>query len=282
MSGERAAPRGTGPVQAPAYDPTARALTFRLLGHGIAYSASPAMMTAAFTALGLPHRYVLADVPPEGVAEAVEGLRSPGAGGANVTVPHKAAVAALVDEVSDDARAADAVNVVVCDGERLFGHNTDLPATVDALERLRPGGIGHAVVLGAGGAGRAVGLALSRVGARRVTVLRRSDGSIARLPDELATADLLVNASPVGTGSDESPVPVELLRPGLAVLDLVYRPSPTRLVREARAVGAPAEAGAAILLGQAWRSLELWLGVPAPVEAMRAALDDELGSRSDA
>jgi shikimate dehydrogenase len=77
-------------------------------------------------------------------------------------------------------------------------------------------------------------------------------------------------------------VPAALLRPGLAVLDLVYRPSPTRLVREARAAGAPAEAGAGILLGQACRSLELWLGGVAPVEAMRAALDAELGGRSDA
>jgi len=81
----------------------------------------------------------------------------------------------------------------------------------------------------------------------------------------------------VGTGTDESVVPAELLRADLAVLDLVYRPSPTRLVREAQAVGASAESGAGILLGQAWRSLELWLGVPAPLEAMRAALETELG-----
>jgi shikimate dehydrogenase len=257
-------------------------LVFQLLGQHIAYSASPAMMRAAFDAFGLPHRYLLADVPPEAVPDAVASLRSPDAGGANVTVPHKATVAALVDELSDTARAADAVNVVVRDGARLVGHNTDLPATVDALRRLRPGGIEHAVVLGAGGAGRAVRLALTHVGAGQISVLRRSDGSLDRLAEELAAADLLVNASPVGTGTDESPVPAELLHPGLAVLDLVYRPSPTRLVREARAVGAPAAAGAGILLGQACRSLELWLSRPAPEEAMRAALEAELGGRSDA
>jgi shikimate dehydrogenase len=257
-------------------------LTFRLLGQGIAYSASPAMMMAAFAALGLPHRYVLMDVAPDDVSVAVAGLRSADAGGANVTVPHKAAVAALMDELSDVAREADAVNVVVRNGSRLVGHNTDLPATVDALRRLRPGGIGHAVVLGAGGAGRAVQLALAYVGAGQTSILRRSDGSMARLEDELAEADLLVNATPVGTGSDESPVPAALLRPDLAALDLVYRPSPTRLVREARAAGAAAEAGAGILLGQACRSLELWLGGVVPVESMRAALDAELGGRSDA
>ncbi len=115
------------------------ALTFRLIGHGIAYSASPAMMNAAFDALGLEHRYVLADVPREAVGDAVEGLRAADVGGANVTVPHKAAVAALVDEVSDVAREAEAVNTVVRDGERLIGHNTDMPATVEAIERLCPG-----------------------------------------------------------------------------------------------------------------------------------------------
>ena len=257
-------------------------LTFCLLGHGIAYSASPAMMKAAFETLGLPHRYVLADLPATGVAAAVEGLRAAGAGGANVTVPHKAAVAALMDAVTDGARAAGAVNTVVREGGRLVGHNTDLPATVEAVGRLCPRGVEHAVVLGAGGAGRAVRVALAEIGAVTVAVLRRSDGSMARLADELAAADLLVNATPEGTLNDESLVPVELHRPDLAVLDLVYRPSPTRLVRDARAAGARAEAGAGILLGQAWRSLQLWLGGPAPIEAMLAALDRELGGTSDA
>ncbi len=123
--------------------------------------------------------------------------------------------------------------------------------------------------------------ALSKVGAERVTVLQRSDGSLGRLVAEVGAADLLVNATPVGTASEQSLVPAELLRPELAVLDLVYRPSPTRLVREARAAGARAESGDGILLGQAWRSLELWLGVPAPVDAMRAALAAELGGPGD-
>ncbi len=257
-------------------------LTFRLLGHGIAYSASPAMMTAAFATLGLPHRYVLEDVAPDDVTAAVERLRDDDAGGANVTVPHKAAVAALVDELSDDAARAGAVNVVARDGRTLLGLNTDLPATVEAIRTIAPTGVSHAVVLGAGGAGRAAELALRDSGAERITLLRRSDGSIERLAETLATADLLVNATPVGTGSEASPVDPALLRPGVAVIDLVYRPSPTRLVREARAAGAPAVAGAGILLGQAWRSLELWLSLPAPVDAMRRALRAELGDGADA
>ena len=101
------------------------------------------------------------------------------------------------------------------------------------------------------------------------------------LADELAEADLVVNATPVGTGSDESPVPAGLLRPDLAVFDLVYRPSPTRLVREARAVGAAARGGAGMLLGQGWRSIELWLEVPAPIDAMRDGLRAALGGAAD-
>ncbi len=256
-------------------------LIFQLLGHGIAYSASPAMMTAAFDALDLPYRYALADVAASAVPDAVAHLRERDCGGANVTVPHKTAVAALMDDVSDVARAAGAVNTVVRDGDRLIGHNTDMPATIEAIERLCPRGVSHALILGAGGVSRAVQLALAEVGVGRMTVLRRSDGSLEHLADEVAMADLLVNATPVGTASDESLVPMELLRPDLAVLDLVYRPSPTRLVREARAAGAEAASGAAILLGQAWRSLELWLGTPAPIEVMRAALDVELGGGTD-
>lgn len=256
-------------------------LLFRLLGHGIAYSASPAMQAAGFAALGLPHRYELADLPPDAIDAAVASLREPGSGGANVTTPHKVAVAERCDELSADAALMGAVNCVVPVDGRLVGHNTDLPALEDELRALRPDGVGRAVLLGAGGAGRAVEVALERTGATRVLQLQRRDGSWSRLADALADADLVINATPVGTGADESPIPAALLRPGLAVYDLVYRPSPTRLVRDARAAGAPARGGAGMLLGQGWRSFELWLGVPAPIEAMRAGLRSALGGEAD-
>ncbi len=256
-------------------------LRFGLLGQGIGYSASPAMMAAAFAALGLPHTYSIEDVPVADLPGVVEGLRAPDRGGANVTTPHKAAVAHLVDDISADAAAADAVNCVVRDGHRLIGHNTDLPALMDELRQLRPAGLGRVMLLGAGGASRAVELAVTRLDGELIRVAR-SDGSWARLPELLSGADLVINATPVGTGADESPIPAALLRPDLAVFDLVYRPSPTRLVREARAVGAAARAGAGMLLGQAWRSLELWLGVAAPVDAMRAGLRQSVGDGIDA
>jgi len=256
-------------------------LLFRLLGQGIAYSASPAMHAAAFAALGLPHRYELADIPPEQVDALMASLREPGSGGANVTAPHKLAVAQRCDELSAAAALLGAVNCVVPRGSRLIGHNTDLPALEDELRALRPDGVGRAVLLGGGGAGRAVEVALERTGATSIHTVMRRDGSWARLADELAGADLVVNATPVGTGSDESPVPAALLRPDLAVFDLVYRPSPTRLVREARAAGAPARGGAGMLLGQGWRSIELWLEGPAPIDAMRDGLRAALGGSAD-
>jgi shikimate dehydrogenase len=258
-----------------------RSLAFRLLGQGIAYSASPAMMNAAFAGLGLPHRYALADVTPEAVAKTVAALRAPEVGGANVTVPYKGVVVPLLDEVSEVAREADAVNTIVSRDGHLIGHNTDMPALIEVISSLRPDGLSHALVLGAGGAGRAVQLALAKLGVEHVEMLHRSDGSIERLPRLMRTADLLINATPVGTGSDASPVPADLLRPDLAVLDLVYRPHPTRLVREALAAGAAAEDGSAVLLGQAWRAFELWLGRPAPIDTMREALTRELETHDD-
>lgn len=256
-------------------------LRFRLLGSGIAYSASPAMMAAAFAALGLPHTYAIEDVAEPDLDAAVAALRRPDAGGANVTTPWKVAVAERCDALSPDGALLGAINVVVNRDGHLTGHNTDLPAIEDEVRALRPDGAGRVVLLGAGGAGRAVELALERAGATAIERLARRDGSWARLPEALAAADLVVNATPVGTGSDESPVPASLLRPDLAVFDLVYRPSPTRLVREARAAGAPARGGASMLLGQGWRSLELWLGIPAPVAAMREGLRAALGEGAD-
>jgi shikimate dehydrogenase len=257
--------------------------TFLLLGRGIAYSASPTMMAAAFGALGLPHSYVLRDIPEEDVISAVDAMRAdPSLGGANVTTPHKVAVAAAVDELSPRAALAGAVNTIVRrDDGGLVGHNTDIPAIAAALRRIAPNGPGRAVILGAGGAARGVELALAEWGASAVQTLRRSDGSWSRMEAVLRNADLAVNATPVGTHSDDSPVPADLHRPDLAVLDLVYRPSPTRLVRDARTAGARAEAGAGVLLDQGVLSLELWLRRPAPRAAMAAALSAELGTHVD-
>lgn len=248
-----------------------------LLGHHIGYSASPAMHAAAFAALGIDARYELADVAPEGLPAAVDALRDADRLGANVTQPHKLAVCELVDRLSPEVERLSAANTVVRDGARLVAHNTDLPALAAELHEFGP--IRTVTVLGAGGAARAARAALAD---REAVVFVVDRSRWEALGEMLAASDLLVNATPIGTGSDDSPVPAELLRPDLAVLDLVYRPSPTRLVREARAAGATARGGAGMLLRQAGLSFTLWTGRPAPIDVMRDALRAELGPGADA
>ncbi|HEX2221135.1 MAG TPA: shikimate dehydrogenase [Candidatus Limnocylindria bacterium] len=244
-----------------------------LLGHRIGYSASPAMHNAAFAALGIDARYELADVAVGGLAKAVEALRGEDRIGANVTQPHKLAVCDLVDHLAPEAERLGAANTIVRDGTRLVAHNTDLPALAAELADMGAGG--PSVILGVGGASRAAQAALADAGTTVSLVDRSRWGSLAEV---LAEAALLVNATPIGTGSDESPVPAGLLRPDLAVLDLVYRPSPTRLVRDARAAGARARGGAGMLLRQAALSFALWTGREAPIGVMRDALRAELGA----
>ena len=241
-----------------------------LLGQDIGYSASPAMHNAAFASIGVDARYELRDVDTMSLADEVAALLDDGRLGANVTKPHKIAVCQLVDELAPEVRRLGAANTIVRHGDRLVARNTDLAALAAEL----PPKVRRAVVLGAGGASRAAVAALADAGCPKVLVLDRAH--LPNLPGALATADLLINATPVGTASEESPVPAHLLRPSLAVLDLVYRPSPTRLVREARRKGAPARGGAGMLLRQAAASFALWTGREAPIEVMREALEREL------
>ena len=230
------------------------------------------MHNAAFAFLGMDARYELADVPPAGLANAVNALRESAFLGANVTQPHKLAVCDLVDEVRPEVARLGAANTIVRDGHRIVAHNTDRPAVAAELGRL--GSSRHSVVLGNGGASRAVQDALAEAGSA-ITVVDRDRW--ADLPALLLDAQLVVNATPIGTDSDESPIPADMLRSDLAVLDLVYRPTPSRLVREARAIGAPAQGGASMLLTQAVLSFELWTHRNAPVTVMSDALGRELG-----
>ncbi len=248
-----------------------------LLGHHIGYSASPAMHNAAFEELAMDARYELADVDTYGLADAVAALRRPESIGANVTQPHKLAVCDFVDEVTPPVERLGAANTIVHRVGRLVAHNTDLPAVAAELGGLGP--LRRAVVLGNGGASRAVQAALAEAGTE-VAIVDREQWT--DMPTLLADADLLVNATPIGTSSNETPVDAKLLRPDLAVLDLVYRPTPTRLVREARAAGAMAQGGASMLLTQAVMSFELWTGRDAPVAIMAEALRVELGAGRDA
>jgi shikimate dehydrogenase len=238
------------------------------------------MHNAAFRALGLDWTYELLDVQPSDVPTALKGLRRPDVAGANVTIPHKQVVMEHMDALDPEAVRARAVNTIVRDGERLVGSNTDIAAIRSAISSVgvEPKGA-DVVIFGAGGSARAASVALD--GAHLTFVSRRPDEvdvpgtAIAwddgALPALVRSADLLVNATPLGR-REEMPIrPAALPREG-AVIDLVYVTGGTPLVRKARSLGLRTADGWEILLAQGARSFELWTGRPAPVDAMRDTL----------
>jgi len=234
-----------------------------LLGHSVAASLSPRMQNAAFAARGLDWAYVALDVAPDALRDAVRGLAAAGFVGANVTMPHKTAVAELCDELDELSREARAVNTLVFAGGRVSGFNTDGPAVVSAVQPDEAEA--RALVLGRGGAARVVEAAFRRAGAH-VRLASRQDSD---WPPDGADATILVNATPV-----RDQVLVEP-RAHQQVVDLAYAAGagPTALVAAARAAGCETVVdGAEILVRQGALSFELWTGVPAPIEVMRAAV----------
>jgi shikimate dehydrogenase len=265
-----------------------------VIGDPVTHSLSPTLHNAAFEALGLDWVYVAFPVPRGRGADAVAAVSALGLAGLNVTMPHKEDVAGACDELSVDAAALRSVNTVVArpDG-RTFGDSTDGPGFLDALrdEAIDVGGK-PVLVLGAGGAARAVVLALGRAGATVTVAARRPDaaGSAAALAPgatavPLGAADpstfpVVVNATPLGmSGGDPLPVDPAALHGGQMVVDLVYHPADTPLLTAARARGAMAVNGLGMLLHQAARSFTLWTGEPAPLDAMRSAVTAALASR---
>jgi shikimate dehydrogenase len=251
-----------------------------VLGFPVAHSRSPAMMNAAFEQLGLDWRYVKLPVPSDRFAEIVRALPASGYGGANVTIPHKVAAYELADERSPAAEAIGAANTLVFTGGRIEADNTDAPAVIDALAQELAGR--SALVLGAGGAGRATVWALRDAGAE-VAVWNRTPERAERLAADLGveharaprSADVLVNATSVGLhGESEQEVLHALALDGCeaaTVLDLVYGGQPTALGRWAARRGARVVDGLEVLACQGARAFERWTGRPGPLDTMRRA-----------
>jgi shikimate dehydrogenase len=276
-----------------------------LFGHPVAHSLSGPMLQAAFDDRGIDARHELLDVTVPGLAAAIEAVRGADYLGAQVTIPHKERVVALMDRLTDEAHATGAVNTITKEGKRLVGHNTDVPGFRAALDKLvgRQKMPKQAVVLGAGGGARAVVYGLITEGFQRVIVfnrhLHRAEGLVKHfgksaahmelrampwhesiIEAELAKTKLLINATSIGLHGDVSPIPAEILAPGLMVMDLIYNPPQTRFLRDAIASGADATAnGLVMLLHQGTAQFELWTGQPAPIELMRERLDAALAAR---
>jgi shikimate dehydrogenase len=268
---------------APAQSGATRA-TF-LLGHPVAHSKSPAMQNAAFAATGVDARYLALDVAPEGLAAALAGLRATNALGCNLTAPHKEAALAHCDTLDASARDAGAVNTIVFRDGQGIGHNTDGSGALDAL---REGGVmlpgARVLLLGAGGAARAVAHALRSAGAD-VTVANRTQARAdalgfptipwGRIPDVMANVDLLVNATTLGLHGEPAPAPLAKMPATGAVFDCVYGDTP--LARAAQERGLRLVRGGSMLLHQGARAFTLWTGKPAPLAAMRGALAEARG-----
>jgi shikimate dehydrogenase len=273
-----------------------------LLGFPAHHSMGPAIHNAAFDRLELPLVYVAHDVAPADLPAAIAGARALGYRGLSITMPHKVTASALVDEVDDLAAAIGCINTVVNREGRLFGYNSDGQGALDALRRAGIQTTGARIlVVGSGGAARAVAMTIALRGqpadlailgvkddelsalgrdivkktGKEARVQHLDEASLARAA---SAADLLLHCTPVGMTPDfeRSLVPVGLLRPELCVFDAVYNPRRTRLLRDAAAVGCRVVEGMEMFLGQAMVQFELWTGMPAPADTMRAVIEARL------
>ena len=277
--------------------------TYGILGWPVEHSRSPAMHSAAFRARGLEATYALFPVHPDDIADAVRGLKALGLRGANVTVPHKESVIAHLDVVTPEARAIGAVNTVVREGDKLIGHNTDAPGLARSLDDAGVELDGARVlVLGAGGAARASVVGLAARGASRIAVAARRVEQAASLVHSLrgSCGDTLLEATTLATDTlsaelrdttllvqstsatlSSSPdaagfassLAIELMPSQATVVDLVYRPRMTAVLARAAERGLKVVDGLGMLLHQGALAFELWTHMPAPLEVMKAALD---------
>jgi shikimate dehydrogenase len=266
-----------------------------VIGDPIEHSLSPIMHNAAFQALNLDYVFLAFKVKPTCVDEAVNGMRALNIRGLNVTMPHKKTVMESLDRIDLSAQIINSVNTVLNKENLLFGFNTD---GIGAVKALKENGVAlkgrKVLLLGAGGAARAIAYSIAKE-ADELAVLNRTvkdAQALARLVEKatnkrivaaslepedidanLQDSDILINATSVGMKPhpEQTPVPIELLRSNLSVMDIVYNPLETKLARDAKALGAKVVSGVEMLIYQGAASFEIWTGKSAPVEVMRKA-----------
>lgn len=263
---------------------------YGLIGNPVGHSLSPPMHEAAYEELGMNARYVTFEPEPEAIESVITGAQALGIQGLNVTIPFKQDV---LEQVTCDptAERIGAVNTIDFSTDPPTGYNTDITGVIRTFKH-------HditledrtAVIIGAGGAARAVAFALADAGAEFHIVNRTESkaeslaaelegataGGLSELPSVLPDADILINATSVGMEEDQSPVSAELLHADLTVFDAVYRPLQTKLLRDAQAVGAETIDGAWMLLYQGVAAFEIWTDKEAPVSTMNQELRNRL------
>ena len=252
-----------------------------VIGHPIAHSLSPTLHASALRASAKPGSYAAYDVKPAGLQPAILGLRALGFLGVNVTIPHKEAALAFCDHVDPEAAAIGAVNTLKFTERGVEGYNTDGRGFLASLGDWSPAGA-NVLLLGAGGAARAVAFALRNAGASRIGIVNRTPARAQALMAELGVdgdvqpeeADLLVNCTSVGMAPNADASPFTdwgRLRRSCLVYDLVYRPADTAFLQAARSRGLMAVGGLAMLAHQAALAWQIWFGEPAPIDAFLEA-----------
>ncbi|HYA03571.1 MAG TPA: shikimate dehydrogenase [Syntrophobacteria bacterium] len=262
---------------------------YGVVGWPIGHSLSPALHNAAFAAAGINAAYLA--FPVRDIGRAIAGARALGIRGLSVTIPHKEAIIPHLDKVDELAAEIGAVNTVVNREGRLVGYNTDALGALMALEERISLGGKKCVIVGAGGAARAIGFVLrGRVAA--ISVANRSSargrdlaaslGGAFMPMEELSrvAADLLIQTTPVGMAPhrDECPVPESILRPGMAVMDIIYNPLETKLLTMAGSRGCVTISGLSMFVHQGAEQFRLWTNLHPPVEAMTSAVLHALSS----
>jgi shikimate dehydrogenase len=273
-----------------------------VLGDPVEHSLSPLMHNAVFEGGGHNLAYGAFRVPSEALEEAVRGLKALGFLGFNVTLPHKEAVLPLLDAVSPEAERVGAVNTVEVRERRLVGHNTDGIGAIRALREKRDPKGAVALVLGAGGAARAISFALASEGVSSLVIANRTREKAERLAEEVrevtgvpttassleeeslrervSEATLLINATSVGMHPREEETPLTGgITPDHTVMDIVYNPVETRFLREAREAGAETIDGVGMFVHQGAESLRIWLGIDPPLPLMEEVVRKALGGR---
>lgn len=270
-----------------------------VIGYPVAHSLSPAMHNAAIAHLNANYIYLPLPVKPENLRVAIEGFRAIDLQGFSITIPHKQAIMPMLAEVSDIAQAIGAVNTVYPTEQGWGGTNTDMTGFLVPLLNRQDWSQTTAVVLGNGGAARAVVMGCRQLGCAQICVVGRNqqrlqdfraswtDSPLAvtnlsvhgweELPKLIPQADLLVNTTPIGMHPqvEDSPLTMaeaQKIKQGAIAYDLIYTPRPTQFLRQAQMGGAIAVDGLEMLVQQGAVALELWLNQPAPVEIMRQAL----------
>jgi shikimate dehydrogenase len=263
-----------------------------IFGNPITHSLSPQMHNAAFNHLGLNLAFLA--FKANKAAEAAVAIRTLGLHGASITIPHKEAIMEHLDEVDDVGQAIGAVNTVVAQEGRLLGSNTDWLGVVRALEQVTELGGKRCLVLGAGGAARAAIFGLQKRGAE-VCLMNRNQERGRSLAVEMncifvewqswdgLEIELLINATPVGMSAtrDQSLISAQQLKESMVVLDMVYRPLETRLLKDAAAAGSICVSGLEMLLQQGVAQFEIWTGHEAPFAVMRQALIESLANETN-